>query len=334
MTSRFLVFLVPVIVVAIFWLMARREASLAHDPTHKGFFERNGTALGMVFILLVAFWTIFLVTLPYLYMVVERFHARLPPLDRGGPKDYWTIEQYKSFFINPVDDQVNATHIGAFVFTILASAAVTALNFAICYPLAYYMAQSGTAQKVRMLMLALIVPYWVNEILRAFALRLLLASKGVINQTLMATGIIDGPIDFLGNNTGLYVGLSYAYLLVMIFPLYNAIESLDKNQVEAARDLGAPWWKIHRDVVVPHAKPGIASGCTMVFMLSAGSLAAPQFLGGPRTLWFTSVIYNFFFQAFNWPRGAAYAFILLAACIAFVMLMLKLFKVSLGETIR
>ena len=128
MTSRFLVFLVPVIVVAIFWLMARREASLAHDPTHKGFFERNGTALGMVFILLVAFWTIFLVTLPYLYMVVESFHPRLPPLDRGGPKDYWTIEQYKSFFINPVDDQVNATHIGAFVFTILASAAVTATS--------------------------------------------------------------------------------------------------------------------------------------------------------------------------------------------------------------
>ena len=113
----------------------------------------------------------------------------------------------------------------------------------------------------------------------------------------------------------------------MVFPLYNAIESLDKNQIEAARDLGAPWWRIHRDVVIPYAKPGIASGCTMVFMLSAGSLAAPQFLGGPSTLWFTSIVYDFFFQAFNWPRGAAYAFILLAACIAFVMLMLRLFKV-------
>ena len=63
-------------------------------------------------------------------------------------------------------------------------------------------------------------------------------------------------------------------------------------------------------------------------------LAAPQFLGGPSTLWFTSIVYDFFFQAFNWPRGAAYAFILLAACIAFVMLMLRLFKVSLGETIK
>ena len=54
----------------------------------------------------------------------------------------------------------------------------------------------------------------------------------------------------------------------MMFPLYNAIESLDKNQIEAARDLGAPWWRIHLDVVMPYAKPGIASGCTMVFMLS------------------------------------------------------------------
>jgi spermidine/putrescine transport system permease protein len=244
------------------------------------------------------------------------------------------IEQYKSFVINPVGHELNTTHIGAFIFSIVASVAVTSLNFAICYPIAYYMAQAGSAQKVRLLMLGLIVPYWVNEILRAFALRLLLASKGLINQSLLALGLIDNSIDFLGNNTGLYVGLSYAYLLVMMFPLYNAIESLDKNQIEAARDLGASWWRIHKDVVIPYAKPGIASGCTMVFMLSAGSLAAPQFLGGPRTLWFTSIIYDFFFQNFNWPRGAAYAFILLAACIAFVMLLLRFFRVSLGEAIR
>lgn len=334
MNSRFIVFILPVVVIAIFWLMANRESRLSHDPTRKGFFERNGTTLGVVFILLVAFWTLFLVTLPYLYMVVESFHPKLPPAQRGGPDDVLTIAQYKSFFINPVDKEVNGIHIYAFAFTIVTSVLVTALNLAICYPLAYYMAQAGSAQKVRLILLGLIVPYWVNEILRAFALRVLLASKGLINQLFMGIGLTDAPIDFLGNNTGLYVGLSYAYLLVMIFPLYNAIESLDKNQIEAARDLGAPWWKIHRDVVIPYAKPGIASGCTMVFMLSAGSLAAPQFLGGPRTLWFTQIVYDFFFQSFNWPRGAAYAFILLAVCIAFVMLILKLFRVSLGETIR
>jgi spermidine/putrescine transport system permease protein len=332
--SRQLVYLIPVLVIAAFMVMARYEARLAHDPNHRGFFERNGTVLGIVFIALVAFWTLMLVVLPYLYMVQESFHPKLVISERGGPKDILTIEQYRSFFIQPTDGEVNVTHLWAFFFSLLVSAIVTCLNFAICYPLAYYMAQAGSAQKVRLLMLALIVPYWVNEILRAFALRLLLASKGLINQLLFGLGITDTPIDFLGNNVGLYVGLSYAYLLVMMFPLYNAIESLDKNQIEAARDLGAPWWRIHKDVVIPYAKPGIASGCTMVFMLSAGSLAAPQFLGGPRTLWFTSIVYDFFFQAFNWPRGAAYAFLLLAACIALVLLMLRLFKVSLGEAIR
>jgi spermidine/putrescine transport system permease protein len=332
--SRYVIFLIPLVVIAAFWAMARYESRTAHDPTHKSYFERNGTTLGIVFILLVAFWTLLLVVLPYLYMVQESFHPKLPPLQRNGPDDFLTVQQYKSFFVEPSGGDWNTNHMSAFVFSILASVAVTALNFAICYPLAYYMAQAGTVQKVRLLMLALIVPYWINEILRAFSLRLLLASKGLINQAIMGLGLSDTPIDFLGNNTGLYVGLSYAYLLYMVFPLYNAIESLDKNQIEAARDLGAPWWRIHKEIVMPYAKPGIASGCTIVFMLSAGSLAAPQFLGGPRTLWFTSIVYNFFFQTFNWPRGAAYAFILLAACIAFVMLMLRLFKVTLGETIR
>lgn len=332
--SRLFVFLVPVVVIAAFWAMSTYESKRIHDPTRKGFFERNGAVLGIAFLLLVGFWMLFLVVLPYLYMVQESFHPKLPPMKRGGPEDFLTLEQYKSFFIQPADGAINDTHMWAFVFSIVTSVLVTILNFAICYPLAYYMAQAGTAQKVRLLMLALIVPYWVNEILRAFALRLLMATKGLINQVLVGTGIVDTPVDFLGLDVGLYVGLSYAYLLIMVFPLYNAIESLDKNQIEAARDLGAPWWRIHKDVVIPYAKPGIASGCTMVFMLSAGALAAPQFLGGPSTLWFTSIVYDFFFQAFNWPRGAAYAFILLAACIAFVMLMLRLFKVSLGETIR
>jgi spermidine/putrescine transport system permease protein len=333
-SSRLFVFLVPVIVIAGFWLMARQEQKNGHDPAHRSYWERNGMVLGISFVGLVAFWALFLVVLPYLYMVVESFHPRLAPLKRGGPEDFLTLEQYKSFFVTPSDGKWNTNHMWAFIYTIGVSATVTFLNFCLCYPLAYYMAQSGTAQKVRLLMLALIVPYWVNEILRAFSIRLLLASKGLINQALMGAGLTDAPIDFLGNNTGMWVGLSYANLLIMIFPLYNAIESLDKNQIEAARDLGAPWWKIHRDVVIPYAKPGIASGCTMVFMLAAGSLAAPQFLGGPNTLWFTAIVYDFFFQAFNWPRGSAYAFILLAACIAFVMLMLRVFGVKLGEAIK
>ena len=67
----------------------------------------------------------------------------------------------------------------------------------------------------------------------------------MLNRRLLALGVIDRPIDFIGQDIALYTGLSYAYLLMMVFPLFNAIESLDKNQIEAARDLGAPWWHIH-----------------------------------------------------------------------------------------
>jgi spermidine/putrescine transport system permease protein len=145
--SRLFVFLIPVVVIAVFWAMSRYEAKGRHDPTRKSFFERNGTVLGMVFIGLVAFWALFLVVLPYLYMVQESFHPRLPPLKRGGPEDFLTVAQYKSFFVEPSSGDWNVTHMAAFLFSIVASVAVTVLNFAICYPLAYYMAQAGTARR-------------------------------------------------------------------------------------------------------------------------------------------------------------------------------------------
>src|SRR5688572_5948319 len=84
--SRFVIFLIPLLVIAAFWALSRYEAKAVHDPTHKSFFERNGMTLGIVFIALVAFWMLFLVVLPYLYMVQESFHPRLPPLKRNGPE--------------------------------------------------------------------------------------------------------------------------------------------------------------------------------------------------------------------------------------------------------
>jgi spermidine/putrescine transport system permease protein len=109
------------------------------------------------------------------------------------------------------------------------------------------------------------------------------------------------------------------------------MESLDRNQIEAARDLGAGWLRIHRRVVIPHAKPGIAVGCIMTFMLAAGSYAVPALLGGANSRWFTEIIYDWFFDGQNWPQGSAYAFILLVLCVVFIMAMMSLFKVKLGD---
>ena len=228
----------------------------------------------------------------------------------------------------------NTVDLGVFARTLVAAFFVTLFDLALCYPIAYFLAQSARGGWARLMVLSLIVPFWVNEILRAFAFRIMFGSSGVINAFLIWLGVIDQPYDFIRENVALYAGLGYAFILLMIFPLYNAIESLDRNQIEAARDMGASWLRIHRRVVIPFAKPGISSGCTMVFMLSAGALAAPQILGGPSSLWFTQIIYQWFQTGNNWNRGSAYALILLASTIVFVLLMMKIFKVRLGEIAR
>jgi ABC-type spermidine/putrescine transport system, permease component I len=130
------------------------------------------------------------------------------------------------------------------------------------------------------------------------------------------------------------IGMVYAYILFMIFPIYNAIESLDTNQVKAARSLGAGWIRTHYRVIIPHAKPGIATGCIMTFMLAAGSYAVPALLGSPGSRWFTQIIYNWFFEGGDWNQGAAYAFLLLIICISFIGLVMKVFKVGLGDIAR
>jgi len=297
------------------------------------FTERNGMPVAIYLLIAVSIWMLLLVALPQLTMLDFSFRQNLPPPQIGGPNDVYTLEQYRYFAMgNEISgSSFNALDISVLFKTLIAAALVTILDLIICYPVAYLLAQSSDAGAKRLLILALIIPYWVNEILRAFAFRILFGATGVINGFGMQLGLWDQPIDFIGQNIALYAGLAYAYILLMIFPLYNAIESLDKNQIEAARDMGASWVQVHRHVVIPYAKPGLASGATMVFMLTAGALAAPQILGGPSSLWFTQIIYQWFNNGGNWPRGSAYAVILLIVCISLVLMIMRLFKVSIGE---
>ncbi len=297
------------------------------------FVQKNGLAISAYLLIFTLGWIVFMIILPQLYMLDFSFRYNLTPNEIGGPNDVYTLKNYKYLIFGRESDSemFNWLHLEVFAKTIFASVIVTLINFLICYPLAFFMAQSVRGRGQRLLFLCLLLPFWVNEILRAFAFKLIFADLGLINNFLMALGILDQPYDFLGANVALYTGLTYAYILLMIFPLYNAIESLDPNQVEAARDMGASWMKIHLRVVMPHAKPGIASGCTMVFMLTAGALAAPNILGGPSSLWFTQIIYQWYNTGGNWPQGSAYAFVLLVSCIIFVRIMMRVFKVGLGD---
>lgn len=290
---------------------------------------RHGMGVSVFVAVAVSVWVILLIVMPQISMLDFSFRDNLPAAQVGGPNDTYTLENYQYFMFGN-DEGLNTQDISILFKTLLAAFFVTVIDIMLCYPIAFILAHSATGLTARLMVIGLIIPFWVNEILRAFAFRVMFGATGLINTLGMQIGLWDTPFDFIRADVALYSGLAYAYILLMIFPIYNAVEALDKAQIEAARDMGASTWRVHWRVVLPIAKPGIASGATMVFMLTAGALAAPQILGGPSNLWFTQVIYQWFNESSNWQRGSAYAVILLTVCISFVLLMMRAFKVSVG----
>ncbi len=290
----------------------------------KDLVKRYGMMLTSYMVIASLIWIFLLVVLPYFTMVDYSFRPNLLAADIGGPNDHYTLSNYVTLFQNDV-------HFRVFLNTIWGGALVTFICLCVCYPVAFHLAKIATPQRAAFLLLLLVIPFWINEILRTFAWFIILAYQGPLNAVLKFFHIIDRPIRYLSGNGGVMVGMVYAFILFMVFPIYNAMESLDKNQIEAARDLGAPTWRIHWRVVIPHAKPGIAVGCIMTFMLAVSSYAVPSILGSTNSRWFTEIIYQWFFEGQNWPQGSAYAFILLLLCIVFILIMMKIFKVGLTD---
>jgi spermidine/putrescine transport system permease protein len=290
------------------------------------FFRRNGYGMGGWLAAAVLFWVLFLIVVPQLFMLDLSFSMNLPRSQTGGPNDVHTLANYRSFFVegDGGDSTWNVTQLLTFSHTIVSSILVTFVSVVICYPVAFYVTHVAPARRARLFLLLILLPYWLNEVLRAYAFGIIFSDEGFLNRILMISGLVDAPVDFMNRNLALYTGLVYSYLLFMFFPLYSALQSVAQEQIEAARDLGAPWWHVHLFVVLPAARTGITSGCTLVFMMCAGSLVIPQVLGGTSSLWFTPIVYDRFFESFNWPQGAAYATLLVLACSILVALAKKI----------
>jgi spermidine/putrescine transport system permease protein len=299
--------------------------------------RRYGMGLTLTICLLVAFWLLMLVIVPNITLFEQSFRPYLPVVEIGGPKDVYSLGNFLKVFDGSVEKTwlgitfTIPVHVLTFTLTIFYSILVTVICFFLAYPLAYYMAKIVKPRSLPTLLLLLFIPLWVSEVLRAFAWWIILALKGPLNSLFLFLGVIDKPVRWIVDYNGVIIGLVYTYVLFMLFPIYNAIQSLDTNQIEAAEDLGAPWWKIHLKIVMPHAKPGIASGSVMVFMLSAGSLLVPSILGSTTSQWFTQTIDQWFKDALDWNTASAYALLLLILCTVFVSLAMWAFKVKLSD---
>ena len=245
----------------------------------------------------------------------------------AGMKERYSLENFTT---------MSKVHFRIFLMSLLYALCVTVLSFLICYPVAFVAATTESRSRLTLMLLLLVIPYAINELLRIFSWVMILEKNGILNASFDALGLINMQagegIRFVASNGAVFIVMVYAYVLFMVFPIYNTIDTLDKNQIEAAKDLGASAWKIHTRVVIPHAKPGIAVGAIMTFMLSAGSIAAPEIVGrGLHPDWFSQLIYRRFFEADSWNQGSAYSLALLVACVVFIFITMAIFKVGIRD---
>ncbi|GGF07906.1 ABC transporter permease [Stappia taiwanensis] len=289
-------------------------------------FDRFGKPLGGIFLGLALLWLAGMVLVPGVFMINASLRPHLPPPLRGGELDVYVLDNF-AYLINHVN------HGRIFFKTVWSSALVTLVTLLLCYPIAFWLAKVARRWQVAVMLVLLLIPYLMNEVLRGLAWYIILAFSGPLNAILIGLGLMDEPVRWYGDG-GVVAGMAYAYLLFMLFPIYNAISTLDRAQIDAARDLGASAWRIHRRVVLPHAKVGIATGCVFVFMMAAGSYVAPALLGAPGSRWFTQIVYEWFFEIGNWNRGAAYGVALMAMCLAVVLGLLALFRVNLASAVK
>lgn len=211
-------------------------------------------------------------------------------------------------------------------FRTLAFAGVfTFCTLIITYPVAYFLARHVSRRNQMLFLLLLLIPFWVGEIVRTYAIMILLGNTGAVNMVLKFLGLIERPIPFMYTSFSMGVGIVYLTALYMLLPLYSALEKLPQSMNEAAADLGAGAWTRFRRISLPLTIEGISSGCTLVFLISTGLYATPILLGGPSTTVFAETIAGFFHVAGDeWPTGAAFATIMFMAALLITAMFQKL----------
>jgi spermidine/putrescine transport system permease protein len=201
-------------------------------------------------------------------------------------------------------DAFDATYVPVLVRSVLYALATAALCFAIGYPVAYYIALYGGRYR-HVLIALLVLPFFVNYLVRTYAWVALLADEGLVNKGLEDAGITSSPIQMINTPWAVIGGLTYGYLIFMILPVYGSIERLDRSVIEAGKDLYGTRLRTFLHVTLPLTKQGILAGSVLVFLPSVGDFVAAQLLGGPDTYMVGNLIQDQFFAANNWPFGAA-----------------------------
>ena len=282
---------------------------------------RTQARLGLFLLLTpLVLWLSLLIFIPHVDMFLVSLRERV------GVGEYrLSLANYLTFINEPL-------YLRTFLRTAVMSVIATVITLMIAFPVSYYIAKIARGRTRSALFLLCLVPFWVSELVRTFGWMILLRETGLISNLLQFVGLTDAPVEMLYNDAAIMVGLVYTSMLFMVVPLVTTLESLPDEVIEAGYDLGGSGVAVMREIVIPHAMPGIVSGSIIVFMPSLGNYLTPTMLGGKDSLWFTELIYSQFIVRFNWELGAAFGFLLLGLSSAIVWGMLKLTGQSLEKS--
>ena len=267
-------------------------------------------------------WLFGLIVLPHVDLALLSLRARVAPGEYEP-----SLAQYRTFVEEPL-------YWHTFVRTAVLSMLATLATLLLAFPLAWTIAKIARGRTRSAMFVLCLIPFWVSETVRTLGWMILLRESGVLPAFLVQLGVTEAPVELLYRDSTVLVGLVYTSMLFMVVPLISALDSLDDSLIEAAYDLGGSGWSILRDIILPHAAPGIVAGCIVVFMLTLGNYLTPTLLGGKNSLWFTEQIYTQFITRFNWEQGAAFGFLLLFLSTGIVWAGLRLTGQNFGEVMR
>jgi len=241
-------------------------------------------------------WLGLLLVLPVAVLVVFSLGERAPA---GGYAPGLTLAQF-----------LNLPSRGkAFANTLILAPLGALLTLLAAYPLAYWLALRASPRHRLVLLVLVILPFWTSLLIRLYAWMFILGGKGI--PSLLAALGLPG-VRLVNTPFAVLVGVVYAYLPLMVFPIYVALERLDRRLLEASADLGASPWRSFLQVTLPLSMPGVATGVMLVLILLMGEFLIPALLGGGKVFFVGNALVDTFLQSRNWPFGAAMALALVA----------------------
>lgn len=224
------------------------------------------------------------------------------------------------FTLNNIAAIMKPEHLKALALALLLSLIGTLICLALAYPLASILSNMSVNQN-SFIILIFILPMWMNFLLRTLSWQTLLAKNGVINAIL---GFLHLPkLNIMNTPYAIILGMVYNFLPYMVLPIYNALSKIDKDIINAAKDLGANSFQVFSKITFPLSMPGVVSGITMVFVPSMTTFVISDLLGGSKVLLIGNVIEQEFKQANNWNIGSGLSLVLMIFIIISMTLMNK-----------